>query len=408
MNPLLDNHSISMADYTYELPEEKIAQYPLEKRDEAKMLVYQGGTIEHKIFKDLDQYLEEGNLLVFNNTKVIPARLYFRRATGALIEIFLLQPEKPSNIISVAMQQQESCTWRCMIGNKRKWKAGEVLQRELRVQDQEVIVSASLEDSEEMIVQLSWTPANLRFVDIVQAFGELPLPPYLKRGVTEQDKDQYQTVYSKNEGAVAAPTAGLHFTDNLLQRLEEKGIRKNFLTLHVSAGTFQPVKEANAINHPMHSEQLVFSQENIKLLIEAAENKTIAVGTTSMRALESLYWFGVKLIKQKDAVFTIFKLLPYQWDEHELPDRKTALLAVQNYMVQNNLQELIGETEIYIFPGYKMRMCQGLITNYHLPGTTLLLLVAALIGEDWKRVYQEALDNNYRFLSFGDSSLLLP
>jgi S-adenosylmethionine:tRNA ribosyltransferase-isomerase len=408
MDPILDKHTISMADYSYELPEEKIAQFPLEKRDEAKMLVYRSGQIEHKVFKNLEDYLQEGNLLVFNNTKVIPARLYFRRATGALIEIFLLQPEKPSKILSVAMQQNEGCSWGCMIGNKRKWKTGEVLERVLQVQEQEVTVTATLEDSDKMIVNFSWDPSRLRFVDIVQAFGELPLPPYLNREVTEKDKNQYQTVYSKNEGAVAAPTAGLHFTERLLARLEEKGIRKNFLTLHVSAGTFQPVKEENALHHPMHSEQLVFNQENIQLLIDAADSKTIAVGTTSMRALESLYWFGVKLIKLNNTEFTIAKLLPYQWQEEELPGKKEALQAVQRHMQEQNLQELIGETEIFIFPGYRLRMCQGLITNYHLPGTTLLLLVAALIGDDWKRVYQEALDNNYRFLSFGDSSLLLP
>jgi S-adenosylmethionine:tRNA ribosyltransferase-isomerase len=396
---------ININDYSYTLPEHKIAQHPLSQRDEAKMLVYQQGQISHRVFKELDEHLHQGDLLVFNNTKVIPARLYFRRATGALIEIFLLQPDQPS-VITVAMQQQGHCSWQCMIGNKKKWKNGETLERLIYLDGEELLLKATLTGTETNTVNLEWSPAHLRFVDVVQTFGELPLPPYLNREATADDQVQYQTVYSKREGAVAAPTAGLHFTNPLLERLKEKGVQQSYLTLHVSAGTFMPVKEANAVNHAMHSEQVVFTRANLQALLHR-QGRLVAVGTTSMRALESLYWFGVQLLQDRNnTIFKVRKLQPYQLEPHMQPATHEALQAVYDMMLEHNLEEIMGETEIFIFPDYSFKLCDGLITNYHLPGTTLLLLVAAFIGPDWQKVYQEALDNEYRFLSFGDSSLL--
>jgi S-adenosylmethionine:tRNA ribosyltransferase-isomerase len=409
MNQNLEN--IHLSDFTYTLPEDRIAHFPLEKRDDAKLQVYIEGEISHTQFFNLHYFLPKDALLVFNNTKVVPARLHFKRITGAVIEVFLLHPHQPG-LVSLAMQSTQACSWECLIGNKKRWKSEEILMQKLVIQDQEILLTAKLIDREKDVVRLSWEVNQLTFADILQAFGELPLPPYLHRKATEADFDQYQTVYSEPLGAVAAPTAGLHFTAEVFDDLLKKGIQTEFLTLHVGGGTFQPIKTAQVINHPMHAEQMIFTQQNVENFLKNAEN-IVAVGTTSMRALESLYWFGVKLAQREGRFtdlmpFRIEKLFPYSVAEEEQITLEASFQVISDYMRVHQLPELIGETEIFMFPTYQFKVCKGLITNYHLPNTTLIMLVAAFIGEDWRKVYQEALDKGYRFLSYGDSSLLIP
>lgn len=401
--------NLPIAEFDYDLPEDRIARFPLAERDASRLLVYRSGVITHQRFSSLVDELPEDTLLVFNNTRVIPARLHFQRATGAQIELFLLQPVEPSPVIPVVMEETQSCVWECMIGNRKRWKTGEVLRKELEIEGTLVTLSAELIDAETSQVRLSWTNA-FRFVDVVQAIGKIPLPPYLKRDAEASDLETYQTVYSEKQGAVAAPTAGLHFTDRVFKALDAKGIQREFLTLHVGAGTFQPVKTENALEHKMHGEQLVITQANLEHLLPFS--RIIPVGTTSMRSLESMYWLGVQVMKGENQSlstgFSIDQFIHQEYVEAELPSTKEALEAILKQMKQENREEIVGETQIMIFPGYRFRVCQGLVTNFHQPGSTLLLLIAALIGEDWKRMYGEALSSAYRFLSYGDSSLLLP
>jgi S-adenosylmethionine:tRNA ribosyltransferase-isomerase len=403
---------INLEDFQYVLPEERIAQYPLANRDEAKLLIYDKGEITHSQFFKLPLFLSPQTLLVFNNTRVIPARLYFRKETGALIEIFLVEPAQPA-LMSLMTQATSPVRWYCMVGNKKRWKNGEVLKQELLVGEVLLVLEAVLIDVEKQIVELRWSEDELPFLEILQKFGNLPLPPYLKREVSTEDQNQYQTVYSANEGAVAAPTAGLHFTERVLDDLDKKGIEKLFLTLHVGGGTFQPIKSDSIVEHKMHLEQIIFTKENIQQLRRNTAH-VIAVGTTSMRALESLYWFGIKVKQAQEQgnmapiPFFIEKLFPYQLEKKDIISIDESLEMIEEYMDRHLLLELPGETEIFIFPGYGFKVCKSLITNYHLPNTTLILLVAAFIGEDWRKVYQQALDHEYRFLSYGDSSLLIP
>ncbi|MCE7990705.1 MAG: S-adenosylmethionine:tRNA ribosyltransferase-isomerase [Roseivirga sp.] len=397
--------SINLQGYVYDLPDERIAKYPLEERDLSKLLHYHQGQIDHRGFKDIVDLIPEGSTLAFNNTKVIPARMIFYKDTGAQIEIFLLKPVAPSNILSLVMEERAEVQWQCMIGNFKKWKSGQVLRRTLEDGDKGVEVKVEVTEEASKTVRFSWLNPDYSFAEIVELAGKVPLPPYLNREPEAEDKPRYQTVYSEKEGAVAAPTAGLHFTPEILGRLKDKEVKETFFTLHVSAGTFQPIKTENVIEHPMHSEQLVIPVRSIEEIVEAKDN-VIAVGTTSMRTLESLYWFGIRLLSGNE-VFAIDKLEPYE-QTGALPGRKAAFQAILDWMSNHDLNQIIGSTEIFIFPGYTFRVCNGLITNFHQPGSTLMLLVAALIGEDWKEVYRQALENNYRFLSYGDSSLLLP
>ncbi|MFC3414110.1 S-adenosylmethionine:tRNA ribosyltransferase-isomerase [Algoriphagus hitonicola] len=395
---------IELKDYEYILPEDRIAKFPLEKRDHSNLLHYREGKISHHHFYDLPDFLESNSLLVYNNTKVIPARLIFQRETGARIEIFLLQPIAPSTVIPEIMLSTKDVAWEVMIGNAKKWKDGEVLKGQVNYQGELLVLEARLENREKQLVSFHWESDEIPFVSIVEASGEVPLPPYLNRKPVAEDKSRYQTVYSKKEGAVAAPTAGLHFTDEVFESLRKKGIKEAELTLHVSAGTFQPIKVANVTEHAMHSEQIHIQRETIEQLLDQ-EGKTIAVGTTSVRSLESLYWFGVKILEENTPEFFIEKLFPYK-KRTQLPTKKQALQAVLDRMDQEKSTEIMGSTEIFIFPGYQFQMIEGLITNFHQPGSTLILLIAAILGEDWKKVYEEALGNGYRFLSYGDSSLL--
>ncbi|WP_353717350.1 S-adenosylmethionine:tRNA ribosyltransferase-isomerase [Dyadobacter sp. 676] len=396
--------AIDLQDYIYDLPDERIARYPMEIRDQSKLMVYKNGGIRHLRFTDIASQLPENTLLVFNDTKVIPARAYFRKETGAVIELLLLHPELPTRVINDAMLVKHSCVWECMIGNKKRWKTGDTLSNVVPVNGLEVHLQASFHDYERNMVTLAWD-ADVTFLDLLKALGEIPLPPYLNRGTEEPDKESYQTVYAHHDGAVAAPTAGLHFTPRVFEALERKGIRRSFLTLHVGAGTFQPIKVEKVTEHRMHSEQVVFTRALIDELLRSV-GSIVPVGTTSLRSLESLYWFGVKLFKGEATVFNIEKLYPYPWKEEELPSAEQSLRAVADYMDKARLEEVVGETEIFIFPGYRFRLCRGVITNYHQPGSTLILLVAAFVGNDWKTIYSEALKNGYRFLSYGDSSLL--
>jgi S-adenosylmethionine:tRNA ribosyltransferase-isomerase len=407
---------IKLSDYTYNLPDERIAKFPLSKRDESKLLVYQQGEITHSVFKNITDYLPKNSLLVFNNTKVIPARIHFQKSTGAIIQIFLLHPVLPTPVINLAMDVRDSCVWECMIGNRKRWKKGDVLSQIIALEGQEIEVNAEINDEEKNYIKLSWKNLDLtedfgdktknrKFVDLIQTLGTIPLPPYLNRETEASDSETYQTVYSEKKGAVAAPTAGLHFTQEVLQTLEKQNIKQDFLTLHVGAGTFQPIKVENIVEHKMHNEQVVFTKKNIEKLLANLGN-IIPVGTTSMRTLESIYWFGVKFLKADNSPLLIEKLYPYQ---HELlPSVEESLKAILMEMEGKNIEEITAETEIFIFPSYQFKICKGIITNYHQPESTLILLIAALIGEDWRKVYDEAMTNNYRFLSYGDSSLLLP
>ena len=400
----MEIQSIDLKEYEYTLPEDRIAKHPLEKRDHSKLLEYKNGILHHRHFFDLPALLDSDTLLVYNNTKVIPARLIFQRQTGARIEVFLLQPVTPSRVMSQIMASKKPVVWETMIGNVKKWKEGEELQGTVSVANRQVILTARLLNRELKQVEFSWSDEEIAFVDLVEACGETPLPPYLNRKAQEEDKSRYQTVYSEKEGAVAAPTAGLHFTEEIFSGLRKKGIQEAALTLHVSAGTFQPIKVETVEEHPMHSEQMEIKLETIEKLLKH-EGKIVAVGTTSVRTLESIYWFGVQLLENRSSIFQIEKLAPYARRE-SLPTGKEALEAIVKEMNARSVDSLLGTTEIFLFPGYRFQLVDGLITNFHQPGSTLVLLIAALLGKDWKMVYQEALANNYRFLSYGDSSLL--
>ena len=396
---------IDLDQFRYELPDEYIAKYPLEKRDQSKLLYYEQGHIDHKRFSDITELIPSGSTLVFNNTKVIPARMIFYKDTGAQIEIFLLKPKAPSHILSLVMEERQTVVWQCMIGNFKKWRGGQVLKRELTGDSGACLLEVTVEQEDEKLVRFQWNNPDISFAEIVEMAGRTPLPPYLNRESEPEDKPRYQTVYSEKEGAVAAPTAGLHFTPEILSKLAKQGVKESFLTLHVSAGTFQPIKAENVVEHPMHSEQLVVPIQSIRDVIEAT-GMIIPVGTTSMRTLESLYWFGLRLLRGNDD-FAIDKLEPYE-QEGELPSRKAAFQAIMDWMTRLNLTQITGSTEVFIFPGYQFRVCDALVTNFHQPGSTLMLLVGALIGNDWQKVYNAALNQNYRFLSYGDSSLLMP
>lgn len=393
---------ILIQDYTYDLPEEKIALRPVSPRDQSRLLVYKKGNISHKNFSDIPDSLPDHSLLIFNDTRVIPARILFEKETGAVIEVFLLNPVSPSDILSIALDCRNKVTWKCAIGNLKRWSAGLVLNRPSGPH----MLNAHLISREEGLVEFTWEPSDLSFAEIIHQSGAIPLPPYIHRKIEKGDESSYQTVYSHHEGAVAAPTAGLHFTENVMEQLKARGIKTDFLTLHVSAGTFMPVKVGNVLDHKMHQEQVVVRKETLLRLLEPG-NQIIAVGTTSMRTLESLYWYGADLVKNPDAPFLIEPLQPYR-NDRELPSLIESITAILKHMQNSDLEEIKGFTSIFIFPGYTFRVCRGLITNFHQPQSTLLLLIAAWIGPDWKRVYDEALANNYRFLSYGDSSLLLP
>ncbi|MDR2928934.1 MAG: S-adenosylmethionine:tRNA ribosyltransferase-isomerase [Cytophagaceae bacterium] len=395
--------SINSAEYDYALPAERIAKFPLNNRDDSKLLIYNGQTISETVFSNLPDVLPDNALLVFNNTKVIRARLRFFKATGACIEIFCLEPHAPSSI-ELAFKQTEQVEWVCMAGNLKKWKEGEV-STNIRISNRNIKISATIAErlNENLIVRFCWNDTSLTFADILEAAGQTPIPPYLEREAVDLDAERYQTVYSKYKGSVAAPTAGLHFTVNVLQRLSCNGIQSAELTLHVGAGTFKPVKSDLATEHRMHTEHFTVSLNTLKQL-EAHKGQIIAVGTTSVRTLESLYIAGVKR-----ALSQPFNVI-HQWDGFAYPPNltmKEALGCLINYMEKHHQTLFDASTSIMIVPGYKLKAIDGLITNFHQPRSTLLLLIAAFVGNDWKNIYRYAINNHFRFLSYGDSSLLM-
>ena len=391
---------IHIADYTYDLPDERIAKFPLEKRDTSKLLVYDNGNITHTVFRELPSLLDD-TLLVWNNTKVIYARLLFRKPTGAKIEIFCLNPLEPAEY-NEAFGARGEAVWQCIIGNSKKWKQG-VLEKQFEIDGHTYTLRASREQNsgENQTVRFVWDQ-ELTFSEVLDAVGLVPIPPYLNREATPKDKNTYQTVYSKIEGSVAAPTAGLHFTPEVIDNLRKKDIEFAEVTLHVGAGTFKPVKSETIGGHEMHTEYFTVELEQLKKIRENL-GKITAVGTTSMRTLESLYWLAIKLQNNEDDKFI------GQWDAYEMEASLTpqqALDLLIDRTEKNGQERIEAWTQIMIVPGYEFKIVNNLITNFHQPQSTLLLLIAAFVGEDWKRIYNYALENDFRFLSYGDSSLL--
>jgi S-adenosylmethionine:tRNA ribosyltransferase-isomerase len=398
-------------DFTYNLPDYRIAQYPLNPRDTSQLLVYKQGQIESSQYKYLSNYLPANSLLVFNNSRVIEARIFFRKETGGKIEIFALEPDDKELDITQAMGTEASIIYRCMVGGAAKWKPGIVLKKQVETTSRSFTLLAEnlgkVEDTYR--IRFAWQPRHLHFAEVLHEAGEIPIPPYLQRQTEAADAITYQTIYARANGSVAAPTAGLHFTKTLLQDLENKKMGKSFLTLHVGAGTFLPVKTETISGHQMHAEFIEADEKLLRQLMEAST--VIPVGTTSMRTLESLYWMGVKAYYQPS--ISLPELEMKQWEVYEIWNQKSiprneALQALLHWLQKNKQQKLVTKTHIIIAPGYSFGICQGLITNFHQPQSTLLLLVSALIGENWREVYNYALENEYRFLSYGDGSLLLP
>jgi S-adenosylmethionine:tRNA ribosyltransferase-isomerase len=403
-----DTKHIKISEYDYPLPDDRIAKFPLQIRDQSKLLVYNKGNISDTHFTSLPDYLEKGELMIFNNTKVIQARLHFHKQTGALIEIFCLEPASPSDY-ALSFQQRGKCSWLCMIGNLKKWKDGQ-LTRQVDISGKNIEFTAKRGDihGTSHWIDFEWNDDTITFADVLEAVGELPIPPYLNRDTEESDKETYQTVYSKIKGSVAAPTAGLHFTERVLKAIDDKGVDREELTLHVGAGTFKPVKSEEIKGHEMHTEYISVSRQTIDKLIKH-NAKAVAVGTTSVRTLESLYYIG--LIIEKNPEANQDELHVSQWIPYEKEYDITPLQAIQNiadYMERNKMEALHTSTQIIIAPGYSYNIVKKIVTNFHQPKSTLLLLVSAFLKGDWKPVYEYALSHDFRFLSYGDSSILIP
>lgn len=407
----METKHIQIKDFNYNLPDERIAKFPLPQRDHSKLLLYRHGEVFEDVFYNVSKYLPKGALMIFNNTKVIQARLHFRKETGALIEVFLLEPFMPADYEQM-FQTTGHCSWLCMIGNLKKWKEGK-LYRSIDVNGHEITLSASrMEDvGNSYRVDFEWNDNNVSFADLLDAFGELPIPPYLNRETQESDKVTYQTVYSKIKGSVAAPTAGLHFTQNVLNELDNHGIDREELTLHVGAGTFKPVKSVEIQGHEMHTEYICVHRQTLEKLIKHNVS-AIAVGTTSVRTLESLYYVGLKLERNLD--MSEEELHVNQWEPYEkeveqnLVSPQKAISNIIAYLDKHGLNALHTSTQIIIAPGYDYKIVKMLITNFHQPQSTLLLLVSAFVHGDWRKIYDYALEHDFRFLSYGDSSLLIP
>ena len=401
----MDTKHIHISEYNYELPDERIAKFPLQERDHSKLLVYRNGEVSEDHFYHLPDYLEPGALMVFNNTKVIQARMHFRKETGALIEVFLLEPAEPSDY-ELMFQTRGRCAWYCMVGNLKKWKDGT-----LTLQHGALTIKATRkgEHGTSHLVEFEWT-GGMSFAEVIDAVGELPIPPYLNRETQESDKTTYQTVYSKIKGSVAAPTAGLHFTDRVLHDIDQRGIEREELTLHVGAGTFKPVKSEQIADHEMHTEFISVRRHTIERLI-AHGGKAVAVGTTSVRTLESLYYMGLKVLQNPDV--SEEQLHVQQWEPYEAQSvasavgSKESLQALLDWMDRQGLTVLHSSTQIIIAPGYDYKIVKVLVTNFHQPQSTLLLLVSAFVKGDWRKIYDYALSHDFRFLSYGDSSVLV-
>lgn len=422
---MTDTKHIHISDFNYELSDERIAKFPLQQRDHSKLLIYQHGEVSDDVFLNLPNHLPKGALMVFNNTRVIQARLHFRKETGALIEVFLMEPALPADYEQM-FQTTGKCSWLCMVGNLKKWKEGP-LMRDFEIKGKALTLSATMDRNKTMEksggtnywVDFEWDNPEVNFAEILEAVGELPIPPYLNRATQESDKTTYQTVYSKIKGSVAAPTAGLHFTDAVLHDLDQKGVVRDEVTLHVGAGTFKPVKSVEIEDHHMHTEYIVVHRHTFERLLQH-DCSVIAVGTTSVRTLESLYYMGVKLAMNPQA--TEDDLHVNQWEPYDLPHNEEGLVLVDgepvsveqsvrnllDYLNRDGLEALHSSTQIIIAPGYVYKIVKMLVTNFHQPQSTLLLLVSAFLKGDWRKVYDYALSHDFRFLSYGDSSLLIP
>jgi len=408
--------NLHINDYSYNLPDEKIAKFPLKKRDDSKLLIYKNGKISETVFNRISEEIPNNGLLIFNNTKVIQARLLFHKETGAKIELFCLEPLDPDEY-ELSFQQTERCIWLCLIGNLKKWKEGE-LRKNIKIGNQSVCLKASMkgekvgkgeneekkEKRESFAIEFSWDNPAFSFAEILETAGELPIPPYLNRKTEASDNETYQTVYSKIKGSVAAPTAGLHFTKEVFDRLSENRIHCEELTLHVGAGTFRPVKSELIIDHKMHGELFSVKKQTIEKLLHQS-GKTIAVGTTTVRTLESLYQIGKILENNPNAAsLNVSQWMPYG-STNDIPTEK-ALQNILHYLEKKQSEQLVASTRIIIVPGYEFKMIDGMITNFHQPQSTLLLLVSAFLKGNWKPVYDYALSNDFRFLSYGDGALL--
>jgi S-adenosylmethionine:tRNA ribosyltransferase-isomerase len=400
---------LSITDFEYHLPDENIAWFPLPQRDQSKLLVYEGKIIAEDIYRNIADYLPENSTVVFNDTRVVEARLRFVKDSGGEIEVFCLEPPARYPDIPTAMQEKGSVQWRCMVGGVSKWKKGLILRLEAGLPNHRFTLEASLEGREEgaFLVNFSWDQPSLSFAEVLHLAGQIPLPPYIRRKPETADSERYQTVYARAEGSVAAPTAGLHFTAEVLDSLRTKGCITAYTTLHVGAGTFQPVKSEKMEGHDMHAEFIEVNRSLVQLLLDREANKLIVVGTTSLRTIESVYWLGVKALTGTLRPGTELG----QWEVYdELPthfSKKEALQGLLSWMDQQQQQKPITKTRILIAPGYQFKMIDGLVTNFHQPSSTLLLLVAALIGDAWKELYKEAIRRKFRFLSYGDGMLVL-
>lgn len=405
---MTDPRTLSIKDFGYLLPEKRIAKYPLAERDASKLLIYKDRHITDDVYRNIADHIPNDSLLVFNDTKVVEARLLFQKKTGGIIEIFCLEPHQQYPDITTAMQQHKKVLWHCLIGGASKWKRGQLLEKKIKYNSNDLVLNARYIEKagESFIIELSWNNPALSFAEVLHLFGAIPLPPYIKRETEASDAERYQTVYAHYEGSVAAPTAGLHFTDTVFENLKEKNIDTGFLTLHVGAGTFKPVKSEIMQDHEMHAEHFTVTKSFIQNLIDHLDKNIIAVGTTSLRTLESLYWLGVKhstVQRQEPPEITQWEV--YSYNEKTMSSRE-ALEKLFNWMTEKGLKQISAKTQIIIAPGYQFKIVSGLITNFHQPQSTLLLLVAAFIGDNWRKVYDHALESNFRFLSYGDGSLL--
>jgi S-adenosylmethionine:tRNA ribosyltransferase-isomerase len=405
-----DPKNLSIKNYSYHLPEDCIPKYPLAERDASKLLIYEAGRITEDIYRNLSDHLAAKSLLLFNDTKVIQARLFFQKATGGVIEVFCLEPHEQYSDIASAMSQRNRVLWQCLIGGASKWKHGQVLEKKIKSSGKQITLEARFiaKETDCFVIEFSWNPAELSFAEILHAAGAIPLPPYIKREAEQSDATRYQTVYAHYEGSVAAPTAGLHFTDSLLKKIKAKNIQTDFLTLHVGAGTFKPVKTETLAMHEMHGEFITVSKTTIKNILLNLSQNIIPVGTTSLRAVESLYWLGAKI--HLGFITDENQISIDQWEAYDLEHDHVApfdaLQSLIDFLVNKHLEQVTMRTQILIAPSYKAKIANALITNFHQPQSTLLLLVAALIGDDWQKVYAYALRNHFRFLSYGDGCLL--
>lgn len=402
---------LEIKNFTYDLPDARIARFPLEERDRSRLLVYKKGQIEEATYAGLASHLPANSFLVFNNTKVIEARLLFEKSNGGKVEIFCLEPDSQYGDITTGMLQKKSVVWKCLVGGAKKWKEGILSAKISHPAVPGLFLFAEKKEplGDGYLIGLSWNNSDLSFAEVLHLAGAIPLPPYLSRNAEESDKERYQTIYAKHDGSVAAPTAGLHFTEKMFGDFTRKNIRYNFVTLHVGAGTFKPVKSERMQEHEMHAEFIDVSAECIETLLQQLGNPVISVGTTSLRTIESLYWLGLKTASRP--AITASELPVTQWEPYDTPeeaqiDPAAALSSLLNWMKRNHTAKLITKTQIIIAPGYRFRIAKALITNFHQPQSTLLLLVSAITGDNWKKIYQYAMENDFRFLSYGDGSLL--